>query len=133
MGVQAFPVNNQKRRNTTASDMAGSGAAQGMNFPDKQTLAAPSARSRLQLWHGRHATLAAPTAIHFHLMDAKRFCPAQPARTTEFSVTVRPVRIECKNLLTSDLSRLLSFDSDCAEDSTCAEAEPASPAPRLTS
>src|SRR5437879_697333 len=32
---------------------------------------------------------------------------------------------------TSALRRLLSFDSDCAEDSTCEEAAPVSPAPRL--
>ena len=35
--------------------------------------------------------------------------------------------------MTSAFSRLFSLESSCAEDSTCAEAEPISVAPRLTS
>src|SRR5215467_5415402 len=42
-------------------------------------------------------------------------------------------RTELRNLPTSCLRRLESDDSDCAEDSTCEEAEPVSPAPRCTS
>lgn len=38
-----------------------------------------------------------------------------------------------RNLLTSVLSRVLSFDSICAADSTCEEAVPVSVAPRCTS
>src|ERR1700681_2125118 len=42
-------------------------------------------------------------------------------------------RTVSRNLSTSTLSRLLCRDSDCADDSTRAEAVPVSPAPRLTS
>src|SRR5947209_9552616 len=42
-------------------------------------------------------------------------------------------RTVARNLLTSAFSRLFSLDNSCAEDSTCEEAEPVSPAPRLTS
>src|SRR5262245_15469550 len=42
-------------------------------------------------------------------------------------------RTVSRNLSTSSLSRLLSLDRDCAEDSTCTEAAPVSPAPRFTS
>src|SRR5581483_5843982 len=38
-----------------------------------------------------------------------------------------------RNSSTSLFSRFDSFDSDCAEDSTCEEAAPVSPAPLLTS
>ena len=42
-------------------------------------------------------------------------------------------RTEFKNLPTSSLRRLESVDSDCAEESTCEDAEPVSLAPRCTS
>ena len=42
-------------------------------------------------------------------------------------------RTELRNLPTSSFSRLLSDDSDWAEESTCEDAEPVSPAPRCTS
>src|SRR5882724_3515935 len=42
-------------------------------------------------------------------------------------------RTELRNLPTSSLRRVLSPDSDCAAESTCAEAEPVSLAPRCTS
>src|SRR5260221_5075148 len=42
-------------------------------------------------------------------------------------------RTEFMNCATSCFSRLLSVDSDCAADSTCEEAPPASDAPRWTS
>jgi hypothetical protein len=42
-------------------------------------------------------------------------------------------RTVARNFATSALRLLLSLDSDCAEASTWAEAEPVSPAPRLTS
>jgi hypothetical protein len=38
-------------------------------------------------------------------------------------------RTVSRNLLTSSLRRLLSFDSDCAAERTCDEAEPVSVAP----
>src|SRR3954471_21000073 len=42
-------------------------------------------------------------------------------------------RTESRNFETSSFKRLLSPDSICAANSTCAEAEPVSPAPRWTS
>src|SRR3979490_1975641 len=42
-------------------------------------------------------------------------------------------RTALMNLATSVLRWVLSRASDCAEDNTCADATPASPAPRLTS
>src|SRR6516164_1978810 len=42
-------------------------------------------------------------------------------------------RTVARNLSTSTLRRFESDDSDCAEDSTCDDAEPVSLAPRLTS
>src|SRR5205809_672207 len=42
-------------------------------------------------------------------------------------------RTELRNLPTSSLRRLLSDDNDCAAESTCEEADPASLAPRCTS
>src|SRR5207237_3854824 len=42
-------------------------------------------------------------------------------------------RTESRNLPTSSLRRLLSTDSDCAAERTCAEADPVSLAPRCTS
>jgi len=42
-------------------------------------------------------------------------------------------RTESRNLPTSSLRRLLSLDSDCAAESTCEDADPASLAPRCTS
>src|SRR5439155_22638832 len=42
-------------------------------------------------------------------------------------------RTESRNLPTSSLRRLESVDSDCAAESTCADAEPVSLAPRCTS
>src|SRR5262245_43512853 len=42
-------------------------------------------------------------------------------------------RTEFRKLPTSRLSRLESEDSDCADDSTCDDAVPVSPAPRCTS
>src|SRR6478735_10556500 len=38
-----------------------------------------------------------------------------------------------RNLTTSAFRRLFSLESNCADESTCEEAEPVSPAPRLTS
>ena len=54
-------------------------------------------------------------------MPALRQDPHHAARTT------------ARNCSTSRLRWVLSRESDCAEASTCAEAEPVSPAPRLTS
>ena len=58
---------------------------------------------------------------------------AARARCTRRMVAPYAVRTSSTNFCTSTLRRLLSLDSDCAEASTCAEAEPVSPAPRLTS
>src|SRR5260370_7205979 len=42
-------------------------------------------------------------------------------------------RTVARNLTTSAFRRLFSLESSCADESTCEEAEPGSPAPRLTS
>src|SRR5260370_35644367 len=42
-------------------------------------------------------------------------------------------RTVARNLTTSAFRRLFSLESSCADESTCEEAEPVSPAPRLTS
>src|SRR3954467_6827179 len=78
-------------------------------------------------------------------------CPQGSAVATEkFRTRDRPYRLRgfegdaprvlaygarsvVRNFSTSSLRRLLSPDIDCAEDSICAEAEPVSEAPRLTS
>src|SRR3984893_5256776 len=48
-------------------------------------------------------------------------------------IIIYAARTEFMNFATSCFSRLLSVDSDCAADSTCEEAPPASDAPRWTS
>src|SRR5665811_605037 len=42
-------------------------------------------------------------------------------------------RTVARNLTTSAFRRLFSFESNCADESTWEDAEPVSPAPRLTS
>src|ERR1700687_4902444 len=42
-------------------------------------------------------------------------------------------RTVARNLTTSDFRRLFSLESNCADESTWEDAEPVSPAPRLTS
>src|ERR1700680_1919553 len=70
-------------------------------------------------WARRKSAFAYPTALAFGRYDEDHLLHA--------------ARTEFMNFATSCFSRLLSVDSDCAADSTCEEAPPASDAPRWTS
>src|ERR1700694_4825635 len=66
-------------------------------------------------WARRKSAFAYPTALAFGRYDEDHLLHA--------------ARTEFMNFATSCFSRLLSVDSDCAADSTCEEAPPASAAP----
>jgi hypothetical protein len=68
-----------------------------------------------------------------HAGGLNRREPVQSPASGRAKGLFQAARTELRNLLTSSLRRLESRDIDCAADSTCAEADPVSLAPRCTS
>src|SRR3954471_11225118 len=95
-----------------------------MVAPDRRLYARHARRETITRRASRHCEERSDEAIESCLATGLlRF-----ARNDDYAA-----RTVARNLMTSAFSRLFSFDSSCAEDSTCDEAEPLSPAPRCTS
>jgi hypothetical protein len=63
-------------------------------------------------------------------LSVEAFSPRDEARLHwKPGIAIYAARTVTRNLSTSILRRLLSLESDCADDSTCEEAEPVSLAP----
>src|SRR5260370_22397777 len=61
-------------------------------------------------------------------------CLKHDSRRRDYQLErIYAARTVARNLTTSAFRRLFSLESNCADESTWAEAEPVSPAPRLTS
>src|SRR5260370_16596734 len=61
-------------------------------------------------------------------------CLKHDSRRRDYQLErIYAARTVARNLTTSAFRRLFSLESSCADESTCEEAEPVSPAPRLTS
>jgi hypothetical protein len=66
---------------------------------------------------------------HFHVLATARL-DASVGKELTSRLMRYAARTVSMNLPTSRFSRLLSFDSDCAAESTCDEAAPVSATPR---